>query len=120
MVKRFVMFLLCLIVIIALILILAYVFFSYRIPNGGELIDQVTSPNGEYTVEAYLMHNSLSADAIRCDVVMNESESNYKRTIYWNYPCDYADIIWGYDDSVIINGMEINVKNGRYDFRHVP
>ena len=41
-----------------------------------------------------------------------------KKKIYWNYPCSDADIVWIDNDTVQINGIELEVFKDIYDYRH--
>ena len=86
-----------------------------RIPNGGELIATSVSPDEQYTINAYLHVNSLSSDAIRCEMVNNKNGRT--KNIYWDYPKSIAKIRWTCDDTVDINGVILNVERDKYDFR---
>lgn len=49
-----------------------------------ELIDSSVSPNGKYTVNAYLCSGNATTDfSVRCEVV--DSETSKCRNIYWKY-----------------------------------
>lgn len=105
-------------VVTAIIILLLIVFYFVQctpIPQGGELINSVESPNKAYTINAYLHENSLSSDAVRCEVVNNVNDKS--RNIYWDYPRSSAEIYWTGEESVNINGVELNIKTDIYDFR---
>ena len=38
--------------------------------------------------------------------------------IYWNYHEDHAEVEWIDDETVIINGIQLNVLTEIYDFRN--
>lgn len=40
-----------------------------------------------------------------------------KKNIYWGYREDAVEIEWINDNSVIINGRNIELPNGKYDWR---
>lgn len=103
-----------LIVLALCVAIVNYIFFV-RIPDGGELIEKSTSPKGEYTLNVYVHESSLSADALRCEVLNHENGRS--KNIYWNYPKSTAEIRWISDDTVDIDGIILNVKKDKYDFR---
>ena len=87
-----------------------------RLPTGEYLTEQV-SPDGTYTVKAYLANGGATTSyAVRAELVYNKK--NLKpRTIYWNYREEKAQIIWIDDKTVAINGQTLKVKNETYDFR---
>lgn len=104
-----------------IILFLAYgvywAFFSMsRLPKG-ELITEVKSPNGTYTVKAYQTNGGATVSyAIRGELNFNTVNKKTKN-IYWNYREDKATIEWIDDGTVIINGHELDVPREKFDFR---
>jgi hypothetical protein len=86
-----------------------------RLPQG-ELISEVTSPNGKYTIKAYVSEGSLSAPAVRGELNYN-NEKKKPKNIYWNYREDKADSEWVDNTTVIINGHKLNVLQDRFDWR---
>lgn len=83
----------------------------------GELITEVTSPTGEYTLKAYLVNGGATVSyAVRGELNYNMKNKNPKN-IYWDYPIDEAIITWIDDEIVVINGHTIHVLNEKYDFR---
>ena len=87
-----------------------------RLPTG-ESISEVQSPNGTYTVKAYLTDGGATVSyAIRGELNFNNSRKKPKN-IYWNYREEKADIEWINDDTVVINGHELHVPDERFDFR---
>ncbi|MTV47362.1 hypothetical protein GJ688_00015 [Heliobacillus mobilis] len=92
-------------------------FFSMDSLPTGELINEVTSPGGNYTVKGYRSDGGATTSyAIRGELVFNK-QKRAPKNIYWNYREDQANIIWLDDDTVVINGHELNVPNDRFDFR---
>ena len=87
-----------------------------RLPEG-ELISEVQSPNGTYTVKAYLTNGGATTPyAIRGELNFNTVNKKPKN-IYWNYREDKAIIEWIDDDTVLINGHELDLPNEKFDFR---
>ncbi len=109
------------VIILVIIAILSYgvywAFFSMsRLPKG-DLISEVQSPNGTYTIKAYRTNGgSTTSYAIRGE--LNFDKLNKKPVnIYWNYREDKAIIEWIDDDTVMINDHELDVLEDKYDFR---
>lgn len=90
-------------------------FFNINNIPTGELIEHFNSPNGDYTINAYLVSSALSSDAVRCELVNNETKDS--RNIYWGYKEYTADVVWTNNDTVIINGRELNIHTDTYDWR---
>ncbi len=83
----------------------------------GEFMCGVESPNGEYTVNAYLCNGGATvAYAVRGEVVNNETGK--KRNIYWDYKIKTAEIEWINNDVVSINGHVLNIHTDSYDYRY--
>ncbi|WP_419875020.1 DUF5412 domain-containing protein [Candidatus Pristimantibacillus sp. PTI5] len=84
----------------------------------GDLIDQANSPSGRYRMNAYLVNGGATVDfAIRGELV-DLKKKNKPRNIYWNYHESESDIRWLDDQTVIINGHELNVITDKFDFRN--
>ncbi|MBV1757797.1 MAG: DUF5412 domain-containing protein [Dethiosulfatibacter sp.] len=109
------------ITVIVVITVLAYgVYWSFfdlaRLPIG-ELISEKISPDGVYTVKAYLTNGGATvAYAIRGELNFNTANRKPKN-IYWNYREEDATIEWMDENTVIINGIELDVPNEKFDFR---
>lgn len=87
-----------------------------RLPKG-ELISEVVSPDGEYTLKAYLVNGGTTvAYYIRGELKYNISNKKSK-TIYWNYRETEANVEWKDKDTVVINGHPLMVKKEVYDWR---
>ncbi|KIL51476.1 hypothetical protein KP77_09880 [Jeotgalibacillus alimentarius] len=86
-----------------------------RLPQG-EFITEETSPDGTYTVKAYRTNGgATTAYAVRGELVTNNSGKT--KNIYWQYRKDAAEITWQDEDTVMINGIELDVPGERYDYR---
>lgn len=105
-------------VIIAVLIYGVYrFFFSMSSIPEGKFISEVESPNGEYTIKAYRTNGGATvAYAIRGELNFNNSGKKPKN-IYWNYREDNAIIKWVDNDTAIINGIELDVLNEKFDFR---
>lgn len=108
---------------IALILITMAIYFTvttyinslHLLPEGKFLTESV-SPDGKYTVKAYLCTGNVDTDvSIRGELINNNN--NKKRNIYWDHKIYDANIIWNTDNSVLINAHKINLQNGKYNWR---
>lgn len=106
-----------LLIIIALISYGIYwAFFDIQRIDGQEIITISDSPDASYTVTAYLNNGGATTDyAVLCAVKNNKTGK--ERNIYWNYHCQTADIQWLDDETVSINGIELNVTKDLYDYR---
>lgn len=108
------------IITIVLIIIFTFIyniFYSMtRLPKG-EFLAESTSSNGSYTIKTYLCNGGATTGfAVRGEVIAN-NKSNKVKNVYWDYRVDSVDISWEYEDTVIINGHEIELPNGKYDWR---
>lgn len=111
------------IIIISLVIIsIAIVGFIKINSNGmnelpkGEFISESQSPNGEYVVRAYICNGGATVDyAVRGELINLKTKS--AKTIYWDYHIDKSEIKWNGNNKVIINGHEIDIPNGVYDWR---
>ncbi len=84
--------------------------------KGQEFLSESTSPDGRYTVTAYLNSGgATTAWAVLCTV--EDNKTSWDRNIYWNYRCSTAEIEWVDEDTVIINGVELDVREDEYDWR---
>ncbi|WP_066073428.1 DUF5412 domain-containing protein [Neobacillus soli] len=82
-----------------------------------ELINQSTSPNGTYTINAYLSNGGATVSyAVLGELVFNKENKRSKK-IYWQYREENAKIEWIDDNTVIINNVELKLPNETYDYR---
>lgn len=93
-----------------------WAFFDIQRINGRECLNNSTSPNGTYTVTAYLNNGGATTDFAVLGTLKNNKDGKTKN-IYWQYPCEEADMEWLNDETIKINGVELNVKNETYDYR---
>lgn len=108
------------IVTISFVLLIVYgiywAFFDIQRIEGEEFLSESTSPDGRYTVTAYLNNGGATTDyAVLCTATDNETGRD--RNIYWNYKCEKAEIEWIDEDTAIINGIELDVMKDKYDWR---
>ncbi|WP_432352309.1 DUF5412 domain-containing protein [Sporosarcina sp. A2] len=94
-----------------------WIFFDMNHFPTGEFLTEESSPNGAYTVKAFVTDGGATTSyAIRGELVSNE-KNNMPKTIYWNYREDSAEIIWQDNHTVVINGHVLDVRKDKYDFR---
>ncbi len=94
-----------------------WAFFDMGMLPTGELISQLKSPNSTYTVKMYISDGrATTLYVIRGELNFNNSRRKPKN-IYWSYRQEKAKIEWIGDDTVIINEHELDVLNGKFDFR---
>lgn len=88
-----------------------------RLPEG-EFLAEETSPDGKYTLKAYVANGGATTSyAIRGELIFNEKNDKSKN-IYWNYRQEAADIVWKDNDTVVINSHALDVPNDTFDFRN--
>lgn len=88
-----------------------------RLPTG-EYFTEETSPDGTYTVKAYVTNGGATTSyAVRGELIFNESNKKTKN-IYWNERENKAHITWIDNDTVEINGHSLDVLHDQFDFRH--
>jgi len=94
-----------------------WAFFDMNTLPTGEYLTEETSPDGTYTLKAYVSVTNLSSDAVRGELVFNKHNGKTKN-IYWNYRESTANIEWLDTKTVVINGYTLEVPNERFDFRN--
>lgn len=110
-------FIVTVVLIISIIGFLIYHYF-YSMSNlpQGNLIKQSVSPSGDFTLNAYLVNGgATSALCVRGELQNNKTGN--KKNIYWDYRIDKADIEWINNETVSINGHDLNIYNQIYDWR---
>lgn len=113
--KKIVFFMLIIIVILSYGVYWAF-FDIGRLPKG-ELISEAISPNGEYTVKAYVSDGGATTDFAVLGVLKYNTKDKKSKNIYWNYHEDTANIKWVDNDTVIFNGKQLNVLHDTFDYR---
>lgn len=94
-----------------------WAFYDIQHLEGQEVIQEISSPDGTYVVTSYLNNSGATTDyAVLCSVKTNGQ--NNEKNIYWQYHCEAVNIVWLDEDTVKINGVELNVKRDTYDYRH--
>ena len=104
------------IVVIGIVYGIKWSFSDIQRINGQEYITESTSPDGKYTVTAYLNNGGATTDYAVLATLKNNKNGKTKN-IYWQYHCEEAYIEWLSDDIIKINEVELNVKNEIYDYR---
>ncbi|MFT8323104.1 MAG: DUF5412 domain-containing protein [Bacillus sp. (in: firmicutes)] len=88
-----------------------------RLPKG-EFLTEETSPDGKYTIKAYVVNGGATTSySIRGELHFNEKR-NKTKTIYWNYHEKTATITWINKDNVNINEHTLHLPTDHFDFRH--
>lgn len=88
-----------------------------KVPMGErKFISESQSPNGEYMVRTYLCNGGATVDYAVIGELINLKTKGAK-AIYWDYHIDKGDIKWNSNNKVSINGHEIDIPNGVYDWR---
>lgn len=106
-----------LLVVLSVIYAVNWAFFDIQRLDGQKLMKEVSSADGNYTVSAYLNDGGATTGyAVLCSVRNNKT--NKEKNIYWNYHCTGAKVEWNSEDTVTINGIELNVNKDTYDYRN--
>ena len=88
--------------------------FNERFKVSEEFLGEKVSSDGKYKVEAYLINGGATVDwSVKC--YLREGES--KKEIYRDYHINEANMIWIDNDTISINNHNIDLPNGKYDFR---
>lgn len=87
-----------------------------RLPEG-EYMKQSVSPDGRYTVKAYVTNGGATTSyAVRGELNYNNGKRKPKN-IYWQNKKETASIKWLDNNTVVINNVEIDVPYDSYDYR---
>ncbi|HBI6978839.1 TPA: hypothetical protein K8N11_002240 [Clostridium perfringens] len=88
--------------------------FNERFKVSEELLGETVSSDGKYKVEAYLINGGATVDwSVKCYL----REGEIKKEIYRDYHINEANMIWIDNDTISINNHNIDLPNGKYDFR---
>ena len=108
------------IIITAMVGVVAYAinwaFFDIQRINGQEYLTESTSPNGTFTVTSYLNNGGATTSYAVLGILKN-NENGKTKNVYWQYRCEKAEMEWLNNETIKINGIELNVKNEIYDYR---
>ncbi|MDU1846413.1 MAG: DUF5412 domain-containing protein [Niallia nealsonii] len=87
-----------------------------RLPKG-EYLTEETSPDGTYTLKAYLVNGGATTSyAIRGELVLNNKD-NKTKNVYWNNNEETATIEWTDKNTVVVNGHTLHAPKDRFDYR---
>lgn len=92
-------------------------FFTIWGVRGQQPIKTVSSPDGRYTVTAYLNNGGATTSYAVLGTV-TDNKTGIERNIYWQDDVDVAYIDWVDNTTVIINAVELDVKKDTYDYRN--
>ncbi|MDK0628801.1 DUF5412 family protein [Clostridium perfringens] len=88
--------------------------FNERFKVSEEFLGETVSSDGKYKIEAYLINGGATVDwSVKC--YLREGES--KKEIYRDYHINEANMIWIDNNTISINNHNIDLPNGKYDFR---
>lgn len=88
--------------------------FNDRFKVSEELLGETVSSDGKYKIEAYLINGGATVDwSVKCYL----REGDIKKEIYIDYHINEANMIWIDNDTISINNHNIDLPNGKYDFR---
>lgn len=79
-----------------------------------EFLGETVSSDGKYMVEAYLINGGATVD---WSVICYLKEGQNKKEIYRDYHINEANMTWIDNDTISINNHNIELPNGKYDFR---
>ena len=106
--------------IIAILFATAYAiywaFFDIQRLKGQDVLQEVPSPDRTYTVTLY-RNNGGATTSYSILGTVKENETGKERNVYWMYPCEEGQVQWIDDVTVIINGVELDVRKDAYDYR---
>lgn len=115
--KKYLKFILPIVIVAVFIYAVYWAFFDIQRLKGEELLEEISSPDGNYTVSVYLNNGGATTDyAVLCSARNNETEK--ERNIYWQYHCTKANVEWLDEKTVDINGVELDVEKDSYDYRN--
>ncbi|EHK2304601.1 DUF5412 family protein [Clostridium perfringens] len=88
--------------------------FNDRFKVSEEFLGETVSSDGKYKVESYLINGGATVDwSVKCYL----REGDIKKEIYRDYHINEANMIWIDNDTISINNHNIDLPNGKYDFR---
>lgn len=82
-----------------------------------ERITESISPEGKYTVNAYLYNGGATTSYVVLGELVFNEENKKSKKIYWQYKEEKAVIEWIDDDTVLINGVQLELPHETYDYR---
>ncbi len=107
----------CILVIIGIVVCGFYwSFFDIQSIQGEQVIKTISSPDGNYTITAFLNNGGATVDFAVLAQVKN-NKTNKSENIHWQYKCETATIEWIDNETVNINGVKLKVFKDIYDYR---
>lgn len=100
-----------------LVFVINWAFFDMDRINPGEFLMEEVSPDGEYTVKTYLNNGGATVSYAVLGVLYFNDSKKKPRNIYWQYRMEEGAVHWHDADTVVINGISIDVPKGKYDYR---
>lgn len=88
-----------------------WIFYDTMNAPKGELVAESESPNGEYIIKAYVKGGGSTTDFTIVGQLNFNKRNKKSKEIYFHYHENTAEINWSDNDTVIINGHELNVPN---------
>lgn len=82
-----------------------------------EILAETTSPDGRYTVTAYLT-NGGATTAFCVLAGVEDHIRRRERKFYWQYRCEEAEMEWISDYVLRINGVTLDVGKDTFDWRY--
>lgn len=111
-------FMAAIIIMAAGIYVVNWAFFDMGRLPAGEYLTEETSPDGKFTLKAYVTNGGATTSyAVRGELVFNKEEKK-KRNIYWNNREETANISWTDNNTVVIKGHSLKVPDGKIDYRN--
>lgn len=113
--NKYKILIIAIIIVVLIACVIYHFFYNMNFLPKGEPLESIELPTNDYIINSYIVRNSLSADAIRVELINNKTSK--RKNIYWGYPESTANIKWINEDTVEINGHILNIHNDRYDWR---
>lgn len=88
------------------------IFFDINELPEGEMLGSVESPNGDKTLNIYLVDNKLGV-AVRGEI--DDGKRVYN--VFWQTDTDNVDYSWLDNNVVTINQLNLDIRNSTYDSR---
>ena len=94
-----------------------YCFFDIAHIVGQDIISVLDSPDGNYEIVVYRNNGGATVNyTLLCAI--RSTTTGKEKNIYWKYHCEDVSIQWLDDETVKIDGVELNVRKDTYDYRH--
>ena len=90
--------------------------FDIQSIRGDELLYTLVSPDGKNTLYIYRNNGGATTDFAVLGTVRS-NRFGFRRNIYWQYHRSDAVAYWVDNDTVVINGVTLDVWREYYDYR---